>query len=49
MWYGREVIEVGEVNDSGADLYLSPISGLCLPFGKHIGILTYIQTLSTKK
>jgi len=26
-----------------------PTGGLCLPAGKHTGILTYIQTLSTKK
>ena len=23
MWYGREVVGVGEVNDSGDDLYIS--------------------------
>jgi hypothetical protein len=28
MWYGREVVGVGEVNDSGADLYISTTGGL---------------------
>jgi hypothetical protein len=27
----------------------SPAGGLCLSFGKHVGILTYFQTMSTKK
>jgi len=27
----------------------SPTGGLCLPSGKHTGILTYFQTMSTKK
>ncbi len=27
----------------------SPIGGLCLPTGKHAGILTYIQTQSQQK
>jgi len=27
----------------------SPAGGLCLPAGKHTGILTYYQILSTKK
>jgi len=27
----------------------SPAGGLCLPAGKHVGILTYFQTISNKK
>jgi len=27
----------------------SPADGLCLPAGKHVGILIYLQTMSTKK
>ena len=33
VWEGGGWSGVEEVNDSGADLYLSPISGLCLPAG----------------
>jgi len=33
----------------GSPLYLSPNGGLCLPLGKHAGILMYFQTMSTEK
>ena len=33
----------------GSPLYLSPAGGLCLPYGKQLGILTLFRTLSTKK
>ena len=33
----------------GSPLYLSPAGGLCSSADKHAGILTYIQTVSTKK
>jgi len=33
----------------GSPLYLSPTGGLCLPAGKHVGILTFFKHKSTKK
>jgi len=33
----------------GSPLYLPPTGGLYLPTGKHVGILTYIQTRVNKK
>jgi len=33
----------------GSPLYLSPAGGLCLPAGKHAGILTCLQTVVNKK
>jgi len=33
----------------GSPLKLSPAGGLCLPAGKHTGILTIFQTLINKK
>jgi len=33
----------------GSPLYLSPTGGLCLPAGKHAGILTLFQTIVNKK
>jgi len=33
----------------GIPLYLAPTGGLCLPLGKHTGILTYFQTKINKK
>ena len=35
--------------DMQTEMSYSPAGGLCLPFGKHVGILTLFQTLSTKK
>ena len=39
----EEVVGLEEVNDSGADLYISPTGGLCVPAGKHAGILTFFK------
>jgi len=33
----------------GSPLYLGPLGGLCLPIGKHSGILTNFQTKVNKK
>jgi len=35
--------------DMQTEMSSSPAGGLCLPAGKHAGILTYYQIYSTKK
>jgi len=42
--------DLGGLPDScGSPLYLAPLGGLCLPNGKHAGILTQFQTQVNKK
>ncbi len=35
--------------DMQTEMSSLPTGGLCLPFDKHEGILTYFQTMSTRK
>jgi len=47
---GTIKFDLGGLPDTcGSPLYLSPTGGLCLPFGKHTGILTYFQIKVNKK
>jgi len=51
VWLGLLVLSpcCAAAYDMHTEMSSSPTGGLCLPAGKHMGILIYFQTMSTKK
>jgi hypothetical protein len=49
MWYGREVVGVEEVNDSGADLDIYRLLAVYVSLLANIGVLYQILSLISSR